>query len=57
MTYTTDVYTVKTPDDRQRNCPKHVEFHSKNKFDKLVRLVDFIIRQICVPRFIYGRAI
>ena len=21
----------KTPDDGQRNCPKHVEFHSKNK--------------------------
>jgi hypothetical protein len=20
-----------TPDDGQRNCPKHVEFHSKNK--------------------------
>ena len=23
---------------------KHVEFYSKNKFEKLVRLVDFIIR-------------
>ena len=34
----------KTPDDRQRNCPKHVEFHSKNKFEKLVHLVVFIIR-------------
>ena len=22
----------KTPDDGKRNCPKHVEFHSKNKF-------------------------
>ena len=33
----------KTPDDGQRNCPKHVEFHSKNKFEKLVHLVDFII--------------
>jgi len=22
----------KTPDDGQRNCPKHVEFYSKNKF-------------------------
>jgi len=21
----------KTPDDGQRNCPKHAEFHSKNK--------------------------
>jgi hypothetical protein len=36
----------KTPDDGQRNCPKHVEFHSKNKFEKLVRLVGFIMRNI-----------
>ena len=34
----------KTPDDVQRNCPKHVEFYSKNKFEKLIHLVDFIIR-------------
>ena len=34
----------KTPDDGQRNCPKHVEFYSKNKFEKLVQLVSFIIR-------------
>jgi len=34
----------KTPDDGQRNCPKHVKFHSKNKFEKLVHLVGFIIR-------------
>ena len=27
-----------------RNCPKHVEFYSKNKFEKLVHLVGFIIR-------------
>jgi len=33
-----------TPDDGQRNCPKHVEFYSKNKFEKLVYLVGFIIR-------------
>jgi hypothetical protein len=33
-----------TPDDGQRNCPKHVEFHSKNKFEKLVHLVGFIIQ-------------
>jgi len=33
----------KTPDDGQRNCPKHVEFYSKNKFDKLVHLVGLII--------------
>jgi len=34
----------KTPDDRQRDCSKHVEFYSKNKFEKLVYLVGFIIR-------------
>jgi len=35
----------KTPDNGQRNCPKHVEFHSKNKFEKLVHLVGFIVRK------------
>ena len=30
---------LKTPDDGQRNCPKHVEFLDKNKFWKLVRLL------------------
>jgi len=34
----------RTPDDGQRNCPKHVEFYSKNKFEKSVHLVGFIIR-------------
>ena len=34
----------KTPDDGQRKCPKHVEFHSKNKREKFVHLVGFIIR-------------
>jgi len=34
----------KTPDNGQRNCPKHVEFYSKNKFEKLVHLVGFITR-------------
>jgi len=36
--------TCMTPDDRQRNCLKHVEFYSKNKFEELVHLVGFIIR-------------
>jgi len=36
----------KNPDDGQRNCPKHVEFYSKNKLEKLGLLVGFIIR-IC----------
>jgi hypothetical protein len=44
MTYTIAVCTAKTPDDEQGNCPKHVEFHSKNKFEKLVHVVGFIIR-------------
>jgi len=58
-----DIYLLlcvqcKTPDDGQRNCPKHEEFYSKNKFEKLVHLVGFVIRiyhdarsskcQICV---------
>jgi len=42
--YTITVCTVKTPDDGQRNCPKHVEFYSKNKFEKFVHLVGFIKR-------------
>jgi len=45
MTYTIAVCTVKkTPDDGQKNCLKHVEFYSKNKFEKLVHLFGFIIR-------------
>jgi len=38
------VYSEKRPDDGQRNCPKHVEFYIKNKFEKLVQLVRFFIR-------------
>ena len=33
----------KTPDDGQGNCPKCVEFYSKNKFEKLMHLVGFIV--------------
>jgi len=32
-----------TPDDGQRKCPKYVQFYSKNKFEKSVHLVGFII--------------
>jgi len=46
MTYTIAVCTVKTPDDGQMNCQKLVEFHSKNKFEKLVHLFGFIIRNL-----------
>jgi len=38
------VYSEKTPDDGQRNCPKHAEFYSENKFEKLVHLDGFITR-------------
>jgi len=38
------VYSEKLPDDWQRNCLRHVEFYSTNKFVKLVHLVGFIIR-------------
>ena len=44
MTYAIAVCTVKTTADGQRNSQKHVEFYSKNKFDKLVYLFGFIIR-------------
>jgi len=34
----------KTPCDGQTNWPKDIEFYSKNKFEKLVHLVGFIMR-------------
>jgi len=34
----------KIPDDGQRNCPKHVEFYSKNKFEKSVHLFGIFTR-------------
>ena len=44
-----DIYLLlciqyETPCDGQKTCPKHVEFYSKNKLEKLVHLVGFIIR-------------
>jgi len=50
MTYTIAVCTVKTPDDGQRNCPKHVEFYFKNKFEKLVVATPdiYCTRHYCV---------
>jgi len=47
------VYSENIPDDGQRNCPKHVEFYSKNKFEKLVLLVRFIIRIVLDYKFTY----
>ena len=47
MTYTTAVGVQwKTHHDGQRKCPKHVEFHSKNKFEKSAHIVGFILRNI-----------
>jgi len=44
-----DIYLLQyvqcwTPDDGQRDCPKHVAYYSKNKFEKLVHLVGFVTR-------------
>jgi len=50
ITYTIAVCMVKTPDDGQRSCLKHVEFYSKNKFEKLVHLVGFIIKMYYYAR-------
>jgi hypothetical protein len=33
-----------SPDDGQKTCPKHVDFYSKNIFEKLVHLVGSLIR-------------
>ena len=45
MSYRFAVCTMKKiPDDGQRNCPKHLEFYSTNKVEKLVHLVGFIKR-------------
>jgi len=36
----------KTPDNGLRNRQKNAEFHFKNKFDKLMHLVGFIVRRL-----------
>ena len=36
----------KSADDGQRNCPKHIEFNSKNEFEKLVHPVGFILNNL-----------
>jgi len=44
MTYTyCCVYSARTPDDGQKNCPKHVEFCSKYKSEKSVDLVGVVV--------------
>jgi len=37
--YQCRMYSGKTPDDGQRNCPKHAEFLDKNKFGKWLRML------------------
>ena len=32
MTHTTAMFTMKSSDNGQMNCPKHAEFYSKNIF-------------------------
>jgi len=44
----------RTPYYGQRNWPKHVEFYSKNKSKKLVRLICFIIRTFFLTIFLYS---
>jgi hypothetical protein len=44
-----------TPDDGQKTCPKHVDFYSKNKSEKLVHLVGFIINILILNYFLYGQ--
>jgi hypothetical protein len=41
---------LKTHDDGQRNCPKHVEFYSKNKFFEINESSWFNIRIFHVAR-------
>jgi hypothetical protein len=58
MVYVTQVcreLSSRTRMELQRNCPKHVEFHDKNKFVKLVYLVGFIINKR-EPLFVKGRS-
>ena len=39
------MYSESTPDDGERNFPKHAEFHARIKFVKLMYLVGFIIKR------------
>jgi hypothetical protein len=49
MTYTIAQCTVnKLLMKDRRTFPKHVEFHAKNKFVKLVHLVCFITKKNCL---------
>ena len=48
-----DIYLLlcvqyQTPDDGRKTYPKHVEFYSKNKCEKLLHFVGFIYKIINV---------
>jgi len=43
----------KTSDDGQRYCTKHIEFYSKNKFEKLVYLFNSVIKQLDAQNFCF----
>ena len=40
----------RTPDDGQRDCPKHIEFLDKNKFEKISASVGFIKKRFTTMR-------
>jgi hypothetical protein len=40
------VYSEKLLTMGHRNCPKHVEFHSKDQIEKSVHLVGFITSKL-----------
>jgi len=46
VAYTMPNVQWKTPDEGQRNCPKHVEFLDKIKFGKSVRLLVLLKRNL-----------
>jgi hypothetical protein len=44
-----------TPDDGQRNCPKHVEIHFQNKFEKIIASSWFYCKEIRHDAQSHGR--
>jgi hypothetical protein len=46
MTYTTADVQWETLDDRQRNCPKHIEWHFKNKIGKISASIWFYYKDL-----------
>ena len=48
-------HSIKTPDDGQKVCPKHVELFNQNKVEKLCILLACILRMIDL--FLYFLAV